>query len=233
MKLSMLLYILAAQLIGGKQLRSKIKYLFLSILLIICSGCNRTTASGFTFQEQTESSGLETENDQPSFTEEHSENMQTLPASDRTEGNTDTSMILYIYVCGNVVNPGVYTCNSNARVCDLVEQAGGMTDEADICAVNQAQLVTDGMQIYIPAKGEIVNKNVDLGQQTAQDNGKVNLNSATKQELMSLPGIGETKAQSIIEYREQNQKFTDINDLKSIPGIKEGVFNNIKDFITV
>lgn len=137
--------------------------------------------------------------------------------------------LLYVFICGQVQEPGVYTLEPGSRVCDVIELAGGCLEDADIRVVNQAELLTDGSKIYIPAMGEVITETMEL----TESDGLVHLNRATKEELMTLPGIGEAKADSIIEYRENQGGFSAIEELMNIPGIKEGVFRRIQDYITV
>lgn len=133
-----------------------------------------------------------------------------------------------VYICGAVRRPGVYRFDSGARVCDAVEAAGGFTKKAVWDAVNQARLLTDGEQITIPVKSKA---------KKASSSGKrselVNINQADLSELMTLSGIGEAKAQLIVEYRDENGSFSATEDIMKISGIKEGIYNRIKDRITV
>lgn len=167
-------------------------------------------------------------------------------ASEETETGTQTdtdSDVIYVDVCGQVKAPGVYVLPKTGRVFEAVEKAGGMTEKAAVSYVNQAQKLTDGEQIYIPSKeevqkGEISQTGVQSGQQSngkggVQGEGKVNLNTATKEELMTLSGIGEVKADAIIRYREEYGGFQSIEDIKKIEGIKDGVFNKVKDQIQI
>lgn len=137
--------------------------------------------------------------------------------------------LLYVFICGQVQEPGVYALEPGSRVCDVIELAGGCLEDADICVVNQAELLKDGSKIYIPAMGEVLTDTMEQ----AESDGLVHLNRATKEELMTLPGIGEAKADSIIEYRETQGGFSSIEELMNIPGIKEGVFRKIQEYITV
>ena len=109
---------------------------------------------------------------------------------------------------------------------EAIEAAGGVTADGEGQALNQAELLQDGQKVYVPGMGE------DLATSN-EDDGKVNINLATKEELMTLPGIGESKALLIIEYREEHGAFETIEDLMNIPGIKEGVFHQIKECIKV
>jgi competence protein ComEA len=158
--------------------------------------------------------------------------------------------LLYIHVCGQVRKPGVYKVTTGARVFDVIELAGGLTKSAAGDYINQAQMVSDGEKIYIPSKEETKNgQNVETTPSSSQasvSDGKddtalaksgntdlVNINTATKEDLMNLPGIGEAKADAIIKYRETSGTFQSIEDIKSIEGIKDGVFNKIREFITI
>lgn len=158
----------------------------------------------------------------------------------------DQSSDAVIHVCGEVNNPGVYTLSDKARVVDAIEAAGGFTKEAAEDAFNQAALITDGQRIYVPNKKEVetlsdaeiteVVFSSPLGKEKNDESSnktKVNINKATKEELMTIPGIGEAKALSIISYRTEHGVFSTIEELQNISGIKSAVFNRMKDFITV
>ncbi len=144
---------------------------------------------------------------------------------------------IYVHICGQVKKPGVYEFAAGSRISDGIEAAGGLTPKAASDAVNQAGFLEDGTQIYIPSTKEINTEkqqnSTNITGITEKDSSKVNLNLATKEELMSLPGIGEAKADSIITYREEHGDFKSIEDIKNITGIKDGVFNSISDYITV
>lgn len=148
---------------------------------------------------------------------------------------------VYVQICGEVKMPGVYKTSSDMRIFQVIELAGGVTEDADISAVNMARPVVDEMNIYIPAAGEAVLQemsdiDLDSEQQTANgnfDNKKININTASKEELMTLNGIGEIKSEAIISYRQEIGRFTDISQIMNISGIKEAAFNKIKDYITV
>lgn len=142
---------------------------------------------------------------------------------------------VFVYVCGAVNAPGVYELASDARVYEAVESAGGVKEGAAGEALNQAQLITDGERIYIPTREELEQGFVDglVPEVTGTDNtGKININTAAKEELKTLPGIGDAKADSIIAYREAAGAFQTVEELMQVEGIKEGVFNKIKDKIT-
>lgn len=145
---------------------------------------------------------------------------------------------LYVFVCGCVVVPGVYQLPVGSRVYDGILLAGGLTEEADIDAVNQARLLSDGEKVYIPAKGEdYIEAGSEYNEHGIQvseaSSGLVNLNRASKDELLTLPGIGESKADAIIDYRDQHGGFRSKEELMNISGIKEGVYHKIEAFICV
>ena len=134
-----------------------------------------------------------------------------------------------IHIIGEVKYPGIVVLKNGQRIVDAIEAAGGETEEADLNKLNLAQLLNDGDKIYVPNKSDEIEDYKD----TTGKSSTVNLNTATLEELTSLPGIGESTAQKIIDYRKQNGKFKAIEDLKNVSGIGESKFDNIKDKITV
>lgn len=144
--------------------------------------------------------------------------------SDYQSEENDDATTIFVYVCGEVNSPGVYQCKKGARLFEAIELAGGLTKEADLNSVNQAQVLEDGTKINILS----INDSNDT-----QGSSLININSATKEQLMTLPGIGESKADSIVAYREKRGSFKSLEDLKNVEGIKDGVFNKIVDLISV
>ncbi|MCI8599271.1 MAG: competence protein ComEA [Lachnospiraceae bacterium] len=138
--------------------------------------------------------------------------------------------VICVYVCGEVQNPGIYELPEEARIADALKAAGGMTEQAASTWLNLAEHMTDGQKILVPSTEEA---EVLVETQTAQESGLVNLNTATMEQLMTLTGIGESKAKDILSYREAHGSFSKTEELMEIPGIKEGVFQKIKDQITV
>ncbi len=158
------------------------------------------------------------------------ENTETLTdaredVQSKQDGETDSKTI-YVYVCGYVKEPGVYALSDGARICDALELAGGVDAFANPEALHQAQLVTDGQTIYVPSKEEAL-------AETDRENDLIDINKADKELLMTLPGIGAAKADLIINYRNEHGAFQKIEELMDIPGIKEGLFEKIKDSIKV
>lgn len=167
------------------------------------------------------------------------------PAGQPTDGETGRQesgeKVCYVHICGAVVNPGVYGLEEGQRISHVVEKAGGYTQEAAADYLNLAALVGDGMKLIVPTREELLSKSGESLYGTASlpeeadagKSGKINLNTATKEALMGLSGIGEAKAGDIIRYREEHGGFRKIEDIMKIPGIKEAAFQKIKDKVTV
>lgn len=153
---------------------------------------------------------------------------------------TEKAAEYVVHVCGAVENPGVYTLMPGDRIYQAVEAAGGFTPEAGEDYLNQADLVSDGMKIYVPTLEEVEETRwQDMAGQAAdqvsadQGNGLVNINTANEELLCTLQGVGGSRAKSIISYREEHGAFQKIEDIMNVEGIKEGLFQKIKDSITV
>lgn len=156
---------------------------------------------------------------------------------------------IVVHICGAVVRPGVYEFPEGDRICQAVEAAGGFTKEADEELLNQAQKLVDGMQLVIPTQEEARQALAkETGNQSflryegktssgdygnVEEDGLININTASEEMLCTLPGIGSEKAKSIIDYRIQNGSYQRIEDIMNVSGIKEGMFTKIKDRITV
>ncbi|BCJ95642.1 hypothetical protein acsn021_32110 [Anaerocolumna cellulosilytica] len=149
--------------------------------------------------------------------------------------NIEDQELIYVHLCGEVKNPDVYQVEKGTRLFDIIKLAGGLTEEAAGEYVNQAAVLTDGQQVYIPSRAEVKDKSLYMNSQVAseKDTSKVNINTADINELMTLPGIGEAKAESILNYRQEHGDFKAIEDIKNISGIKDSAFNKIKDKIIV
>ena len=179
-------------------------------------------------------------------------------STDRTElsdASSEEAKTLVVHICGAVSAPGVYKLPAGSRIIDAVEAGGGFLPEAEEACCNLAEEIVDGCQIYIMTKTEscadgqtekkagiqtspdsdmqTTDRNVRSNSAPALDNGLVNLNTADVAALMTLPGIGESRAKAIISYREQHGAFTKIEDIMKISGIKQAAFSKIKDKITV
>ncbi len=145
---------------------------------------------------------------------------------------------IFIDICGEVKNPGVYKLQKDARVIDAIDMAGGLTQNADLKSINRSKKLRDEQKIYVYKIGEIQENNLAKGQVVANQessnseisNDKININTASKDMLISLHGIGEVKASRIIEYRRKH-KFETIDEIVNISGIGSKTFSKIKDKI--
>ncbi|HHY80474.1 MAG TPA: transporter [Thermoanaerobacter sp.] len=147
-----------------------------------------------------------------------------------SEENKEKPLEIKVYVTGLVKNPGVYTMKEGERIIDAINKAGGPLEEADLTNINLAQKVKDEQMIIVPKKGETNNISPTS---TIQKNEKININTATKEELQTLPGIGPVTAERIIEFRENKGSFKKIEDIMNVPRIGPKMFEQIKDKITV
>lgn len=139
---------------------------------------------------------------------------------------------IYVYVSGAVKNPGVYELKEGSRIYEAIEAAGGMTDKAKKDYLNLAEPVSDGERIDVLTKKEYKEMTSEI-KDNVNSEDKVNINSATSEELQSLSGIGETKAVAIIKYREENGRFAAIEDIMNVSGIGDATFEQIKSSITI
>lgn len=181
------------------------------------------------------------------------ENTQEKVEVEKSEEITNNNIIVYITGC--IKKPGVYEMQQENRIADLIEKAGGLTEEADTNSINLAHKLEDEMKIYVPSKKEMENKleeeldkedklegyisresnNLELKENNKDSNKiqKVNINTASQTELETLPGIGPSTAFKIIEYRKENGKFQNIEEIKKVNGIGENKYNKIKQLIKV
>lgn len=160
------------------------------------------------------------------------------------------SQKIIIHITGQVKNEGIYELEENSRIADCIEKAGGLTNEANIKEINLAYILEDGMKIYIPKINEDYknvdntdayvskensdidnsDKNINTSKSTSKTT-KININTASQTELETLPGIGTSTALKIINYRKENGKFNNIEDIKKVSGIGDSKFSKIKDLI--
>lgn len=137
-----------------------------------------------------------------------------------------------IHISGEINSPGLIELEIGSRIFDAIEKAGGITESADVSKVNLAYILSDGEKIYIPSFDDEW-EDINLENVNSETNLKTNINNANEEQLEKLPGIGESTAKAIIEYRKTNGRFLDINDLKNVSGIGESKFNRLKDYICV
>lgn len=144
--------------------------------------------------------------------------------------NTDiTPQLITVYISGEVNNPGVIELSSDATLGDAIKQCNGFTPLADKNKLNLAQKLSDGMHIIITAQN---NQNM-ISNDSDKNSTLININTATKDQLDSLPGVGPSTAQKIIDYRQEHGTYQSIEDLKQVKGIGEAKFNKLKDKITI
>lgn len=149
------------------------------------------------------------------------------------EENPQEEENLVVDVKGAIKSPGVYEMKLGDRVIDVIEQAGGLHENADSNNINFAMKLVDEMVLYIPIVGEELTPEPTVGGVQNQGDGKVNLNKASEAELQTLTGVGPAKATAIIEYRDQNGGFKKVEEIMEISGIGEKTFEKFKDQITV
>lgn len=136
---------------------------------------------------------------------------------------------IIIDISGEIKNPGIYKMKGKVRLYEIIDKAGGLKEEANINSINQARYVKDGEKIIIPSSRN--SQGMDK-ESISNENNLVNINTASKEELLKLPGIGEVTAEKIINYRDNNN-FTKIEDLKNVNGIGIATYNKLKDLICV
>lgn len=219
----------------GEQINKTPVYIAAFILITLISMCYKLfltgTFDGFVKGEQTGQITVMTDMESAIETTYITETVITQPLID-------------VYICGAVYYPGVYEIEAGAIINDVVTLAGGLTDNADLSRVNLVYIIDSNLSIYIPEKGEecdaspifrtedqVVWGDGDSGA-VQQEGGLVNINTASLEQLMSLPGIGQVTANAILEYREQNH-FERVEDLMNVTGIGEAKFNGIRDLICV
>ena len=208
--------------------KKKIKNIVVFILtftLISLGGCIKKDNNIIPVEDITSDNVLDNPIEDLPMDEETDNKEEKLPSADE---------YIYVHVCGAVNNPGVYKFKMPVRVYEAIESAGGITSEGLDEVINQAREIADGEQIYIPTLEEKeLYEAGNNAQITSLNDGRININTASKEELMTLPGVGESKANGIVEYRSSNGKFNALEELMNVEGIKDGVFNKIKDKITI
>ena len=206
-------------------------------------------------KKQAESDGSDAGNGTGSDSGKHTSEADIDNGSEAVSDKEMQQAMIYVDVCGAVANPGVFQLAAGSRVFQAIEAAGGYLPEAALTCVNRAGVLTDGQQLYILTQEEMERQGLDpaemsgasdgqmngsagTGQNTgiaaqAQQDNRININTADEAQLTTLTGIGATRAQAIIAYREENGPFAAIEDIMNVQGIKEGTFAKIKDEIVV
>ena len=206
-------------------------------------------------KKQAESDGSDAGNGTGSDSGKHTSDADIDNGSEAVSDKEMQQAMIYVDVCGAVANPGVFQLAAGSRVFQAIEAAGGYLPEAALTCVNRAGVLTDGQQLYILTQEEMERQGLDpvemakasdgqmngragTGQSTGmtaqvQQDNRININTADEAQLTTLTGIGATRAQAIIAYREENGPFAAIEDIMNVQGIKEGTFAKIKDEIVV
>ena len=180
------------------------------------------------------------------YIKDESKELEDITLLTTTKQITTKTEMIFVDIKGSVNKPGVYKFDINDRVIDAINKAGGLTKNANTNNINLSQKLTNEMVVYVYSDNEIKKGNNKLTCNTLCENNiievnncventnkdLININTATLEELLTLPGIGESKAKNIIEYREEN-KFKNIEELKNVNGIGESLFEQIKNKITI
>ena len=202
-----------------KNFDKKLLIIFISILIIIC-------VSIYFFTKDEDTNIL------------LSNELYTVANTDNTNEDLETIMV---HIDGEIVTPGIISLKAGARIADAIQACGGTTDISDISKINLAYELKDGQKVYIPSIYDVEDVEYiqnDAGNNviipdTSSSSALVNINSATQAELETLPGIGPSTAAKIIDYRNKNGDFKNIEDIMNVSGIGESKFNNIKDYICI
>ena len=157
------------------------------------------------------------------------ENTENESETEEGTARAEDSTQICVYICGSVRSPGVYNVPEGARIYEVLALAGGFSEDAEKTAVNLAETVTDGEAVLIPSISDVQNP----GASVLPADGRVNINTADMDELMTLPGIGKAKAEAVIAYRKEHGKFTSVEELMGVSGIGESVFGRLRDRIKI
>ncbi len=206
---------------SGRGRRDAGKLLLILVLLLSLSGCREEEAvlldtDDLVYQEAV-------------IGEEMPKEQSDEQSGEQTKAQEQES-VLFVHICGEVAHPGVYELPAGSRVYEAVEAAGGFTEAAEEGCINLAQVLTDGIQIEIPDEARAAELELE---QEQEQSGRIDLNTATSEQLCTLPGIGASRAESIIAYREETGGFSQIEDIMQVNGIKEAMFEKIRDKIYI
>lgn len=217
--------------------KKRIVWFFLVFSLCLCSCKKQGT------EIILDDVGQENQENQPK--EEVQEESKGEPEGEAEKEILEEPACIWVDVSGAVARPGVYELPENARVFEAIEAAGGFLEQADAQWMNQAATLTDGEKIQVYTKEEteafkaqgMTSEEASARQESAapkeETKGKVNLNTATLEGLQEIPGIGEVRAQAILEYRQQAGGFKSVEEIQEVPGIKGKTYEKIADYICV
>ena len=204
--------------------KQKVIIIIIGILMILFIGfyiISKTNNEGFVYLETEENEIIDNNNEEKIYEEDKK---------------------IIIHVTGAIKNEGIVEAKEGARISEIIDLAGGVTEETDLSKINLAYAVRDGQKIYVPSindKGDIEKVTEEAGENVIDDgeivnkNQKVNINKASQTELETLSGVGPSTALKIINYREENGDFEKIEDIKNVPGIGEAKYESLKESICV
>lgn len=238
--------------LGNKiiKIKAKLQIILILFVLIICTGVgfiinfnNKSSRNNF---PSSETKDLSISDETPTTTYEFNSSASPKESLNPTPATSTPSPApkIYVHVSGAVQNPGLISLNSNSRVNDAINAAGGATKKANLDIINLAEPIYDGTKIHVPAIGETPAVLHSIAQPVSptpsNEQGsnntnpqKININTASINELITLNGIGETTAQNIIDYRKKNGAFKSIDDILNVSGIGDAKFSKIKNSICI
>lgn len=214
------------------------------LLTLFMTSCRRRPEAELSLRELTPEVKVELAAQEQSGIEAETETVPAAKKQTEWQGEWESTepAFCYVHICGEVKRPGVYKLAAGSRVYEAVELAGGFCESAAQGYVNQAALLEDGMKIVIPSEldlpkdWELTQKDAGIypkADEAGPKEQKVNLNTASIEQLCTLPGIGESRAKSIIAYREAHGGFDSAEEIMQVEGIKEGAYSKIKDQISI
>ena len=209
------------------------------LMVIFCFFLWMTCGAGNSMEAETSYTDVTTLS--TSSSKEGSKSLTEVSSQSKTEESEKDKSKVTVDVKGAVVKPGVYSLKASARVTDAIKAAGGMTEDADAKSVNLAASLSDEEVVYVATKDENLSvlgqsgtgQVSDKGGQTSAKDGKINLNTATSEELQTISGIGAKRAEDIIAYRESHGGFQSVDDLKNVSGIGDKTLDKIRESLYV
>ena len=211
----------------GEFMKNRIRCCFLWVMILCLGGCGPDSDDYVLVSEGTVSE-----------TEEMQETQINRGEPEALESDTEDGGTIVIYICGEVANPGVYELKHGSRVCDAVELAGGLTGRASREYWNLAELLSDGQMLYFPTTEEAKERMQAMEQhevlpRTEESFAKVRINVASSEELERIPGVGPSRAEAIIAYRNEHGRFQNVEEIMQVSGIGVTLFDRMRDYITV
>jgi len=232
---------------GCKTMPAILPVIIQIIIVLLMTGCSAKESGLYQISVAEEAADTQDTPDLEDTTmSEKTSDSENMPVQEDEPEAVPEEVTLFVHICGEVQNPGVYEFESGKRIIDAVTAAGGFTEDASEDYVNLAQQLEDGMKIDIPKEGEEdtytdaesgvtggITKAPTISGNEVPSDGRININTAGAQELMDISGIGETRAAAIIAYRDVHGNFSSIEEITNVSGIGQTTYERIKDRITV